>query len=103
MGKSGTEIRTHIGIAKDAFRKLNKVIRDKNCSSETTKRTLNCYVTSILLSRNECWTTSRQEETGGSRYVVLQKDLENSMEEAIKQREGLKENDNRKKIYARNL
>lgn len=42
-----------------------------------------------------------EEKTGGSRRVVLQKDVENTMEVACKNGESLQRNGDRKNIYAK--
>ena len=55
-GKCGTEIQRCIGIAKDAFQKLRKVLTNRKMSIKTGKRMLDCYVMTNLLYASECWT-----------------------------------------------
>ena len=44
-GKCDTEIQRRIGIAKDAFQKLSKVLTNRKMTIKTKKRVLDCYVT----------------------------------------------------------
>ncbi|MCH9665805.1 MAG: hypothetical protein K0U41_08180 [Gammaproteobacteria bacterium] len=57
-GRCDTEIRRRIGIAKDSFQKLNKILKDRKLTMGTKIRVLDCYVLSILLYGSECWTIS---------------------------------------------
>lgn len=59
-GRCDTEIRKHIGIAKDTFQKLGTVFKDRRLGSKTKVRVLDCYVNSVLLYGSECWTISAQ-------------------------------------------
>ena len=61
-GRCDSEIRRRIGIAKNAFQKLEKVLKDRRMTVETKGRALDCYVNSILLYGSECWTVSTQME-----------------------------------------
>lgn len=51
--KYNTEIQKYLGIMKDSFQNLCKVL-------ETMKRILNCYVISVLLYGSGCWAISSQ-------------------------------------------
>ena len=53
-----TEIKRRIGIVKDTFKKLEKVLKNCKLPMDTKKRVLDCYVNSILLYGSECWTIS---------------------------------------------
>ncbi|XP_037794114.1 uncharacterized protein LOC119589587 [Penaeus monodon] len=61
-GKCEDEIKRRIGMAKDAFQKLRKVLKDRKLSIDTKLRVLDCYVNSILTYSSECWTISAQME-----------------------------------------
>lgn len=61
-GKCDPEIRRRIALAKDAFQKLEHILRNRKLSMETKKRVLDCYVISILTYGCECWTISAQME-----------------------------------------
>ena len=54
--ESDTEIQRRIGIAKDAFQKVSKILTNRKMTIKTRKRVLDCYVTTTILS--ECWTIS---------------------------------------------
>ena len=49
-------------MAKDAFQKMEKVIKNKNITIETRNRILQCYVIPILTYGSECWTISPNME-----------------------------------------
>ena len=57
-GRYNTEIKKRIGMAKDTFQKLGKVLRNHKLAMETKKRVLDAYVMSILMYGSECWTIS---------------------------------------------
>jgi len=57
-GRSDTEIKKRIGIAKDTFKKMSPVLNNRNISMGTKIRTLKAYVWSVLLYGCECWTIS---------------------------------------------
>ena len=61
-GKCDYEIKSRIGMSKQAFQKLQKILKDRKMSMGTRKRILHCYVYSILTYGNECWTISAQME-----------------------------------------
>ena len=54
-GRSDTEIKRRIGIAKKAFRGLGQVLKNKQISLNTKKRILKCYVWSTLMYGCESW------------------------------------------------
>ena len=62
-GKCDMEIRRRIGIAKNTFMKLGKILRNGKISMHTKKRVQNCYVEPVLLYGSECWTISAQMES----------------------------------------
>ncbi|MGX9987587.1 reverse transcriptase domain-containing protein [Soonwooa purpurea] len=57
-GKCDAEIKTRIGLARNAFQKLSKILKDRKVSRTTKKRVLNCYVIPVLLYGSESWTIS---------------------------------------------
>ena len=57
-GKCDIEIKRRIGMAKDTFNKLEKVLKSRKMLMSTKKRVLECYVISVLLYGSECWTIS---------------------------------------------
>jgi len=61
-GKYDQEIRRRIGMAKAAFEKLGKIMKNNKISMSTKIRMLNCYVFSILTYGSECWTISQGME-----------------------------------------
>ena len=61
-GRNDAEIKIRIGMAKDAFQKMEKVIKNKNITIETRNRVLQCYVIPILTYGSECWTISPNME-----------------------------------------
>eukprot|EP00795_Rhopilema_esculentum_P010625 gene10625-biopygen13131 len=46
--KCDSEIKRRIGMAKDAFQKLGKILKDRKMSMDTKFRVLDCYVNSII-------------------------------------------------------
>ena len=61
-GKCDPEIKRRIALAKDAFQRLEHILRNRKISMETKKRVLECYVISTLTYGCECWTISAQME-----------------------------------------
>ena len=61
-GRNDAEIKIRIGMAQDAFQKMEKVIKNKNITIETRNRILQCYVIPILTYGSECWTISPNME-----------------------------------------
>ena len=49
-------------MAKNAFLKLGKILRNRKVSIETKIRIINCYLVSILTYGSECWTISATME-----------------------------------------
>ena len=49
-------------MAKDAFQKLGKILKDRKMSMDTKMRVLDCYVNSTLTYGSEYWTISTQME-----------------------------------------
>ena len=60
--KCDEEIKRRIGMAKNAFQKLGKILRNRKVSIETKMRIINCYLVSILTYGSECWTISATME-----------------------------------------
>jgi len=60
--KADKEIKRRIGIAKTAYKKLERVLTSKSVSMTTRMRLLKCYVWSTLLYGCESWTISKQME-----------------------------------------
>ena len=58
-GKSDKEIRHRIGMAKTAYRKMERVLASHSIKFATKLRLLKCYVWSVLLYGSESWTISR--------------------------------------------
>ena len=61
-GRNDAEIKIRIGMAKDAFQKMEKVIKNKNITIETRNRIQQCDVIPILTYGSECWTISPNME-----------------------------------------
>ena len=57
-GKSDTEIKRRIAIAKSAFTSLYKVLTSREVSLDTRMRLSKCYICSTLLYGCETWTLS---------------------------------------------
>ena len=57
-GRSDTEIRQRIGMAKTAFVRMRTLLSNMSLSIELRVRVLRCYVWSILLYGAETWTIS---------------------------------------------
>ena len=53
-GKCKTEIR-RIGMAKDSFKKMQSLFKDRKLKMETKFRVLQCYIYPILTYASECW------------------------------------------------
>ena len=47
-GKCDEEIKKRIGIAKDAFQKLQKIVKNSKLSLDIRKQILDCYIKPIL-------------------------------------------------------
>ena len=60
--KCDTKIKRRIGMAKGAFQKLEKMLKDRRMSMDTKNRVVNCYVISILTYGCDCWMSSNQME-----------------------------------------
>ena len=54
-GKCETEIRKRIGMAKDSFKKVQSLFKDRKLKMETKFRVLQCYIYPILTYASECW------------------------------------------------
>ena len=61
-GKSEGEIRSRIGLAKNAFSKRYKLLTNKNISFQTRLALTKCYVWSLLTYACDTWTLSKQME-----------------------------------------
>ena len=61
-GKSEGEIRSRIGIAKNAFSKRYKLLTNKNISLKTRLRLSKCYVSSLLKYACDTWTLSKKRK-----------------------------------------
>ena len=61
-GKSDTEIKRRIAIARSAFTSLYKVLTSREVSLDTRIRLLKCYIWSTLLYGCETWTLSKTLE-----------------------------------------
>ena len=61
-GKSQGEIRSRIGLAKNALSKRYKLLANKNISLKTRLRLTKCYVWSLLTYACDTWTLSKQME-----------------------------------------
>ena len=57
-GKCDDEIKCRIGIAKDAYHKMESIFKNQNISLRTKLRLLNAYIFPLLLYGSECWTIS---------------------------------------------
>ena len=61
-GRSVTEIRRRIAIAKESFERLSKILKCRTMSIDTRLRVLNCYVFPILMYACESWTITPELE-----------------------------------------
>ena len=61
-GRSVTEIRRRIAIAKESFERLSKILKCRTMSIDTRLRVLNCYVFPILMYGCESWTITQELE-----------------------------------------
>ena len=61
-GRSTTEIKRRIGIAKTAFRKMRSLLTNSRLAVKTRVRAIKPYVWSTLLYGCEAWTVSREME-----------------------------------------
>ena len=84
-GRSDTEIRKRIEIARQSFINMKSVLTSRKLKIETKKRLIRCYVLSTFLYESETWTNRRAELKKDSaelekdrslRDVVLEKDDE---------------------------
>ena len=57
-GRCDTEIKKRIGIAKDSFQKMGRILKDRKMNIRIKVRLLKCYVHSVFLYECECWTIS---------------------------------------------
>ena len=51
-------------MPKDAFQKLEKILKDRRISMDAKNWVLNCYVILILMCDCDCWLISNQMEEG---------------------------------------
>ena len=58
-GKSDKEIKRRIGMAKTAYKKMEKVLASRSIKLATRLRLLKCYIWSVLLYGAESWTISK--------------------------------------------
>ncbi len=58
-GKDEVEIKRRIGMARNAFNNLERVIKDKKMSLELRKRIVMCYVWSVVRYASETWILSK--------------------------------------------
>ena len=61
-GKCDEEFKKRIGMAKDAFKKLQKIMKNSKLSLDIRKQIKDYYVKLILTCNNENWTISSQIE-----------------------------------------
>ena len=61
-GKCNEEIKKRIGMTKDAFQKLQKVVQNHKLSLDIRKQVLHCHVKPILIYGSESWTITSQIE-----------------------------------------
>ena len=61
-GKCDEEIEKRIRMAKDAFQKLQKNVKNSKLSLDIRNQTLDCYVKTILRYGSESWAISSQIE-----------------------------------------
>ena len=59
VGKSDTEIKRRIGIARTAFESMAKILTSRNISNELRSRIAKCYIWSTLLYGAETWTLTK--------------------------------------------
>jgi hypothetical protein len=61
-GRCDEEIKKRIALSKQAFQKMNPILKNRTISINTKARVLKCYVWSVLLYGSECWTISKEIE-----------------------------------------
>ena len=61
-GRSGSEIKRRIGIAKTTYKKMGTVLNSRHIKLDTRMRLLKCYVWSTHLFGCESWTISQTME-----------------------------------------
>lgn len=61
-GRCDEDIKKRIALSKQAFQKMNPILKNRTISINTKTRVLKCYVWSILLYGSECWTISKEME-----------------------------------------
>ena len=61
-GRSESEIRQRIGIAKSAFEKMRKLVTNRHIRIETRMRAIKAYIWSTLLYGCESWTIGKDME-----------------------------------------
>jgi len=61
-GKSDTEIKRRIGIAKTMYKKMERLLTSRKVDLGTRIRLLKCYVWSTSLYGCETWTVSKTME-----------------------------------------
>ena len=98
------EIKIRIGMAKNAFQKMEKVIKNKNITIETRNRILQCYVIPILTYGSECWTiiTKHGQKVGSHINVVSQKNATHILEGPCHKWWCIEERKNREEIDEQN-
>ena len=60
--KSDAEIKKRIAMAKETFRKVKTIFKNRNITINTKINTLEAYVWSVLLYGCECWTLNKDAE-----------------------------------------
>ena len=70
-GKSEVEIRSRIGLAKNAFSKRYTLLTNKNISLKTRIRLTKCHVWSLLTYACDTWTLSKQMEAKIEAFEML--------------------------------
>ena len=60
--RCSVEIKRRIAMAKNAFSKMNTILKNRNITMDTKLRALKSYVWSILLYGCECWTITDDTE-----------------------------------------
>ena len=97
-GRNDAEIKIRIGMAKDAFQKMEKVIKNKNITIETRNRILQWalrYSHTYLWQRVLDNITKHGKEVGSHRNVVSQKNATHILEGPCHKWWGIEERKNR--------
>lgn len=79
LGKSDSDIPRHIGIAKNAFQELSKVLREKKSSLKRNKNAQKSISYKLILCNHQCWVICLQMKKKSESDVFLLTNVANIM------------------------